>query len=71
MSKNNLLTSFIEFLKSSDRKTFIRLIICLIVFLSGMGIITWIVLDKMKPETVKIGNGSITVEAGKAGILTV
>lgn len=25
----------------------------------------------MKPETVKIGNGNITVEAGKAGILTV
>lgn len=71
MSKNNFLTSFIEFLKSSDRNTFIRLIICFTIFLSGIGIFTWIVLHKMKPETVKIGNGNITVEAGKAGILTV
>ena len=73
MDNKNLLTSFIEFIESSisDKEKFTRFIICLVIFISGIGGITWVVLDRIKPQKVQISDRNITIEGGSGGILTV
>ncbi|MBD2341998.1 hypothetical protein H6G64_34265 [Calothrix sp. FACHB-156] len=72
-NNDSLLTAVIKAFESSTSSSekFRRGLIYFILCLLGFGALLWIILDKIKPDKVSFSKDTISIEAGKAGSLTV